>query len=950
MSGMPDPPSAPGEKTSLMTPSRRNDGGGNDPASAPATPSPLSRLGSFLRSLPGLPLAVPVFESPATTNVAPNAAQIEAELKRKHAERRQHFNELLSDPERPAYFLQERNRAREMTAGSEDLETELLGEELRQLDTREMWRETSDSESDELDLADELTSRRARSQSKENEGQSPPKTPNPALFMQPGQLTPEQHRALQDSYIVLESAPSLRSAQSAHRFRAFPASQPTPNPLPGRMHIFVLKLELPTLRNPPSTPYVRLRLADQSFDTCVSSRPEGLWNEGFEFRVPLHLQLFGSIVLDVYQGNAIAIDQFVGRCTIRISDLEGLPEVYESWFELWGYVSNPSSAQARGEIPFLSFFPPGGLASLPGIESRSAVARGLGRIGAIRLRICYGWQGIEQQARVPDSPRVEQALAPMSDERARRRSRSQGPGSPRSPTKAVRSASGPLSTLSSQPSDVKSEEDLFFGSDLLYDETEDLPGTGTDFLDRLTETFAGGRENLRLFQAIRALLSSVGQGIEEYVASPSLITGMLLLRRFHASLPPPEPQKERIVRNLGLVEELRWSYRFALAAYGWVGLGFQAGASGAAIRTPSANHHSHLLQKNPDAASIVEFLRIPREDLVENEVRSAAVFAPFHYLCVDRMKETLVLAIRGSLSARDVLTDLASFYTRWNGGLVHHGILRSAQYFYNKILPIAITEMRNRGLQKLRIVGHSLGAGTASLLAMMILDTQEELFPRSDWPDGVDVTCDAFGTPQTASPELCAKPRYMDKIRTVICGWDLFGRASYGSVEDLKTMVVAAVDAVSSSGHLKEMWRFLASGDGDGTDDERAFAALAETRAALGIGQRGVKKRNLKLWPPGTIYFLHKPPAEDRKDAKAGDGVDRRQSGAWLLEKVDGTELEELLLRTSSLVDHFPSSYENAMEKVHYDALRYSGYVSREPVEPPTLENMELKDLNFDAR
>ncbi|KAI9021996.1 hypothetical protein DFJ74DRAFT_706895 [Hyaloraphidium curvatum] len=949
MSGAPDPPGA---------------------ADAPE-PTTLERLAAALRStLPEMRLPDVRIPFLATTPPDEPAEDAAAAARRRAKERRASRN---NDPALPAHFLQGANEGADIEPGED---AEEACEELQTLDRGESWgkREVADQDAArdaELDsqadapLLDEeprRTSledagvvhdgarpaadargtpdgarRRTRDMSAPNARE---RTPDRGTVPRKP-LTPDEHRRLQDTYVVLETSPAPHASMSAHRFRAFPADRPIPAPPVGRLHLFVLELSLPTLVPPPQTPYVRLRMADQNFDTCVSSRPSGLWNEGFEFRVPYHLQLFGTVVLDVYQGNAIAMDQWVGRCEVRLDELEGLPRTYESWFELWGRVSNPGTAHARGEVPLLSFGPPAGLASgLVPLHARLAEARGLGRIGALRLRIVYQWQPLEPPRRAPRG----------ADNPARARSASGSP--PRG------GASGPLSPADSEPSSplhgdgrarppsphAQTEEDLFF-PELLYDESQESPpGSSPDLLGRLTESLVGGRDNLRLVQAIRALLASAGQGIEEYLGSPSLLSGLLLLRRFHASLPPPEPRRERMVRALGVIEELKWSWRFAMAAYGWVGLGFQAGASGASIKTPSANHHAHLLQKNPDAASIVEFLRIPREDLIESEVRSAGVFAPFHYLCVDRMREELVLAIRGSLSARDVLTDLTSFYTRWNGGLAHHGILRSALSFRRTLAPTLPPLMRRLGLSKLRVVGHSLGGGTATLLTMMLLDDRAALWPPAQWPGGVEIRCDAFGTPHAASEEVCRREEYLECIRTVVCGWDFFARASYGSVEDLKSMVVAAVEAAGGDGHLKEVWKWLSS-ETTLSDEDPKFAALAQIRAALGLGTPG-RPRNRKLWPPGTIYFLHKPPAEDRVDAKAGDGVERRQGGGWVMERVGGDELEEIVLRPSMLVDHFPSTYDFAIEQVHYDALRFNGYVPKDdPSAAAVGEEVEMKEI-----
>lgn len=80
------------------------------------------------------------------------------------------------------------------------------------------------------------------------------------------------------------------------------------------------------------------------------------------------------------------------------------------------------------------------------------------------------------------------------------------------------------------------------------------------------------------------------------------------------------------------------------------------------------------MRKHSDALSIIEFLTLPKEDLLAYEFHTGEVFRPSYFIALDRATNSIVLSIRGTMSAVDTLTDLACEYQQWRGGLVHSGM------------------------------------------------------------------------------------------------------------------------------------------------------------------------------------------------------------------------------------------------------------------------------------
>lgn len=75
-------------------------------------------------------------------------------------------------------------------------------------------------------------------------------------------------------------------------------------------------------------------LIDQYYKTSISEYPQGKWNEGFELKVTYHNQLFDTIQLDLYDSYTFFMDKHIGRAEIRIRNLEGMPEIFTSYYEV----------------------------------------------------------------------------------------------------------------------------------------------------------------------------------------------------------------------------------------------------------------------------------------------------------------------------------------------------------------------------------------------------------------------------------------------------------------------------------------------------------------------------------------------------------------------------------------------------------------------------------------
>jgi len=154
---------------------------------------------------------------------------------------------------------------------------------------------------------------------------------------------------------------------------------------------------------------------------------------------------------------------------------------------------------------------------------------------------------------------------------------------------------------------------------------------------------------------------------------------------------------------------------------------------------------------------------------------------------------------------------------------VHGGMKTSADWFMANLVPQIVAYISKHKVSNLNIVGHSLGGGTASILTMMLLDHQHEF--QSLMNGRFKITCHAFAPACSVSKELA--DRYRDVIRCYVYEDDIVSRLSYGSMMDVKTMMLGAVDAASHMGLTKV---FLT-----GTDEDwkPTLEAVSEVRRQI---------------------------------------------------------------------------------------------------------------------
>ncbi|XP_065884643.1 diacylglycerol lipase-beta-like [Dysidea avara] len=317
-------------------------------------------------------------------------------------------------------------------------------------------------------------------------------------------------------------------------------------------------------------------------------------------------------------------------------------------------------------------------------------------------------------------------------------------------------------------------------------------------------------------------------------------------------------------------------------------------------------HHrrqQHVLHDNScfcNLGGLLEMAGIDEDQIIYCSFRNDLYCIPF-YVAMDYDNEAIVIALRGTLSLHDVITDMIAVEedidvtANSDGDMrAHKGILHTAHWVQGVLKDKGVLDKAfSRGPNyKLIIVGHSLGAGCASLLSMLL---------REDYPD---LHCYSY------SPPCClneAAAHYSKQfITTVTLGKDLIARFCVGTSHTLKHDIVSLLQCCT-----KPKYRILLEGAvetltkcvGRTKVFTTGVSSASEEEAPLLEEQDHVTIRPLFL--PGRIIHIR-----NTGRTKACMCSQHHKQGYW----VNTDSFLNIQISPEMVRDHFPNVLYNAMK------------------------------------
>ncbi|KAF8724377.1 hypothetical protein HU200_021409 [Digitaria exilis] len=187
-----------------------------------------------------------------------------------------------------------------------------------------------------------------------------------------------------------------------------------------------------------------------------------------------------------------------------------------------------------------------------------------------------------------------------------------------------------------------------------------------------------------------------------------------------------------------------------------------------------------------------ELAGFSQEDVLIEEPK-AGILKPAHTILRDECTKSFLVLIRGTHSMKDTLTAATGAVVPFHlslldeGGVsklvlgyAHCGMVAAARWIARSITPCLREAVRQCPDYQIKIVGHSLGGGTAALLTYILRENTE--FSST--------TCVAFAPASCMTWELAESGKHF--VTTIVNGADLVPTVSTASIDDLRSEVTAS--------------------------------------------------------------------------------------------------------------------------------------------------------------
>ncbi|EFX76477.1 hypothetical protein DAPPUDRAFT_306186 [Daphnia pulex] len=271
--------------------------------------------------------------------------------------------------------------------------------------------------------------------------------------------------------------------------------------------------------------------------------------------------------------------------------------------------------------------------------------------------------------------------------------------------------------------------------------------------------------------------------------------------------------------------------KYALGSYGW--MWYLAGGCWEGLCTLKKELvcFSCLRQMDDNCchcnlAALKTVTQLQEKDIICVSFHNSIYEVPY-FVALDHQTSSIVVAIRGTLSGHDALTDLAAMTDPISveglpvGWTAHRGMLQSANFVLRQleskeILKQTFAQYPNYHLV---ITGHSLGAGAAVLLSILLKPS----YPK--------VRCFSFSPP--GGLLSLAAARFTETFcMSVIIGDDLVPRLSLATLDSLKRQMIAELEGCRHPKYrifLRGCWEVVFGRANNYQQPETTHPLLSET-------------------------------------------------------------------------------------------------------------------------
>ncbi|OIT21062.1 PREDICTED: uncharacterized protein LOC109219382 [Nicotiana attenuata] len=319
-----------------------------------------------------------------------------------------------------------------------------------------------------------------------------------------------------------------------------------------------------------------------------------------------------------------------------------------------------------------------------------------------------------------------------------------------------------------------------------------------------------------------------------------------------------------------------------------------------------------------------------RESNVIKFIKSSDVLRPGYYMGIDHRKKLVILVIRGTHTVYDLITDIISSSDEeitFEGYSTHFGTAEAARWFLNYELDTIRNCLKKHKGFRLRLVGHSLGGATASLLAIML---RQRSFQELGFSPDI-VSAIGYGTPPCVSKELAEN--CSEYVTTAVMQGDIIPRLSVTSLTRLRNEILqtnwvsvlqkedwrGVIDLFTNAKQVVSSvqdvaWKLADYTKLPGNAKHSDNSGVQPTSKPPGNATSLVRREEAgskvadELFVPGSLYYL-KRNADARINGDSGEYF-------TLLKRRPGEHFQRILLSSNIISDHKCEGYYYALRDV----------------------------------
>ena len=295
---------------------------------------------------------------------------------------------------------------------------------------------------------------------------------------------------------------------------------------------------------------------------------------------------------------------------------------------------------------------------------------------------------------------------------------------------------------------------------------------------------------------------------------------------------------------------------------------------------------------------------------------------PAHSLMIDEECKRVVLAIRGTSTLADGLTDIIATivpYDPWfskskdatgdddvsisKQHTAHSGFAHAAANVLSSVESKLVQVLNDHNIEELSIVGHSLGAGTASLAAIELAAR----FPYLVKKQTPVLHCYAYACPPSMSSSLSQKCEHF--VTSVVHSDDVIPSASLHSFVDLFNDV-SNIDTLAFTVDMAEnLLQIFTSGnlDKDWLVEQIRIRLQEDTRTLEKHFENPkndwIRPEAAPLYPAGRVIHLVKDPIDVDSEGYVAIELKEKESR----ERFGSIQLSSTMLSDHSLVEYLKS-------------------------------------------